>query len=595
MRQLVSKVLLIVLVALGATAAGSAAQADMVVLRNAQDMLELDGPLDAWLEPAQAASIAEVAAAPERFTAHPPRLPFALRDGTTLWIRLRVLRAPGESDAWIMDIPMPYLDSVTLYQRDFSGRWITRVSGDTIAHASWSLQGLHPTFRVHFAGSEPQQLYLQIRNMSQIAVPVRFARESTYESRRMLESLLMGWVLGLLLTLAGFSLVRYIAHRDRLDLGAMAYALLVGFAIAQVNGVMAATVWSNLPWLSNNLTKIASVLGVGGSLLFMRQLYALSVHFHRFDMLLGVTGWATMVASLGVFVLAPEPANLVETLAYVVSTSVALVAAVLSWRQKSPIGYWLLLATVPQSLGILWLAAETAGMVQPVWEVRYYTSLCAALSVAVLMFALRRTTQERQDRIDRANHLATQDALTGLLKRDVFDLHLEEALKRVRENREPVALAVVSLANYPQIVETFGPVIGEQCELRAVVKLHRVLRDIDPASRLGTGQFALLLQGLGKREHLSQRMVKLIASGLTPQPGLKPPVPLQFHVACAMLHERSFNFATLMDDLRELLTGIAPGSRRPIRFLEPALPNSLLNSSSLPAQQSPGAPDIALP
>ena len=585
--------------------AHAALQADMVVLRNAQETNDLTTLVDAWLEPAQNASVSEAAAAPANFSVHSVGRPYGLQTGKTLWIRLRVQRAPGETDLWVMDIPMPYLDSVTLYQKDFSGRWIQQFSGDTLPRARWSQQGLHPTFKLHFAGLEPQEMYLQIRNMSEVAVPIRFAREGAHENRRATENLLTGWLLGMLLTLAGFSLVRFAEHRNRLDLGAFGYALLVSFAIAQVNGVLGASLWADLPTVGNYLSKMASVLGVGGSLLFMRQLYALSVHYHRFDQLLAVTGWVTIVASLGVLVLNPDPANQLESAVYVLATTVALVAAVLSWRQNSVIWYWLILATVPQSLGILWLAIETAGWVQPVWQMRYYTSLCAALSVPVLAFALRRATHERLERAQRANHLDTQDALTGLLNRPIFDQHLQEAIKRVRSSQEPVALAVVSLVNHPQIVETYGHAIGEQGELRAVVKLHRVLRDVDPASRIATARFALLLEGVHNREQLNQRMVALLASGLTPQPGLQPPVPLQFHVACAMLHERNVGADSVIDELLALVASIAPGTRRPIRFLEPALPNSLLRqdsqlpTSQFPPSQSPSsgnsAPDIALP
>lgn len=580
-----------------AGSAQAALQADIVVLRHAQDTVALNELVDAWLEPAQTATVADAAAAPGNFTVHKIRQPYGLQTGKTLWIKLRVQRAPEETDAWVLDIPMPYLDAVTLYQKDFSGRWSSQVSGDTLAHARWSQQGLHPTFRLHFAGSEPQEMYLQIRNMSEVAIPLRFASEGAHENRRAIENLLTGWLLGMLLTLAGLSLLRFAEHRDRLDLGACGYALLVSFAIAQVNGVLGASVWADLPTVGNYASKMASVLGVGGSLLFMRRLYALSVHYHRFDQLLAAAGWSTLVAALGPLVLNPDPSNQLESAVYVIATTVALIAAVLSWRQKSPIWPWLMLATVPQSLGILWLAAETAGWVQPFWQMRYYTSLCAALSVPVLAYALRRMTQERQERSQRANQLATQDALTGLLNRPVFDQHLQEALKRARASQEPVALVVVSLVNHPQIVDSYGRAIGEQCELRAVVKLHRVLRDVDPASRIATARFALLLEGVHSREQLNQRMVQLLASGLTPQPGLSPPVPLQFHVACAMLHERAVNGETVIDELLDLVATIAPGTRRPIRFLEPALPSSLLRQDSqMPTSQMPAqSPDIALP
>jgi GGDEF domain-containing protein len=145
---------------------------------------------------------------------------------------------------------------------------------------------------------------------------------------------------------------------------------------------------------------------------------------------------------------------------------------------------------------------------------------------------------------------------------------LNDALSRVREQRESVALVVVNLYNYRHIQTKYSTNLAEQCELRAVVKLHRVLRDVDPASRIEAGKFALLLEGVKTRDQLSERMVKLIASGLTPQPGLEPPVPLQFHAACVLLQERPLDSATALDALVEILGTISVGSRRPIRFLD---------------------------
>jgi GGDEF domain-containing protein len=552
----------------------AAVHADTVVLHDAEPVVALNALVDAWLEPTQIATIVDVARASTPFASHRVPQPYSLRNGKTLWIKLRVVRVPGERASWVMDIPIPYLDSVTLYQRDFSGHWNSQVSGDTLAYGSWTQQGLHPAFRVQFADDEPQELILQIRNMSEVGIPIRFSHEGVYENRRASEGLVMGWLLGMLLTLAGFSLVRFIEQRNRLDLGAASYALLVCFTVAQVNGVLNTFLWSELPVIGNYASKFASVVGVGGSLLFMRRLYALSIHFHRFDQLLGVAGWAAIATPLGIVLLDLDIANAVESAVYIASTTVALVAAVLSWREKSPIWHWLLIATVPQALGILWLAAETASLVEPLWQMRYYTSLCAALSVPVLSIALRNVTKERRERMQRANHLSTRDALTGLLNREVFEQHVKDSAKRVRDQNEPVALVIVRLLNYPQIVNRFGSAMGEQCELRAVVKLHRVLRDVDPACRIGAGKFAMLLEGVGQRDQLSNCMVQLIASGLTPQPGLQPPIPLQFHVACAMLHERPVNTATVIDELLTLVAGIAAGTRRPIRFLEPALPVS---------------------
>jgi GGDEF domain-containing protein len=192
------------------------------------------------------------------------------------------------------------------------------------------------------------------------------------------------------------------------------------------------------------------------------------------------------------------------------------------------------------------------------------------LSVPVLTYALSQITRDRKDRVQRSKLLNTQDALTGLLNREAFEKLLRSAMERVLGERETVALVLVRLTNLPSIANSFGSAAGEQCELRAVVKLHRVLRDVDPACRLAPGSFALLLEGVRSREQLKTRMTELLASGLIPQPGIEPSMPLEFHAACVLLHEEPLNPSTAIEQLSALLAEMRTETRRPIRFIEAA-------------------------
>jgi two-component system, sensor histidine kinase LadS len=45
-------------------------------------------------------------------------------------------------------------------------------------------------------------------------------------------------------------------------------------------------------------------------------------------------------------------------------------------------------------------------------------------------------------------------------------------------------------------------------------------------------------------------------------------VMLQFHVACVLLQEIIPNQKTVLEELGNVMQGISPRSRRPIRFLE---------------------------
>jgi GGDEF domain-containing protein len=548
--------------------AWGATQASTRILSSAQPTVDLQGQVDTWLESSRSASVQEAAKANPVFVPHMLGQPFELSESNTIWIRLRLQRRAGETENWMLSVPVPFLDFVSLFQRDNNGTWTEQQAGDALAHSEWSRQGLTPAFNLNLVGNAPQEVYLRVRNYTAADIPLRMTTEDAHTHRQANESLALGWTLGLLVTFFGLSMVRFAQHRAQPDLAAAAYAVLVMVTVAQVNGILNATLWQTLPVLANHANRVIAAIAVGGSLLYMRELYALSIHYHRFDRFLASVGLAAIVFSMGVLVFDPLSSNQMESIIFIVSTGVAVTGAVLSWRAGSPIWLLLALATVPQSLTVLWLAAEDLNLVQPQWEIRYASSFFLTLSVPLFAFALSKLTHDRKEREQRTLHLDTQDALTGLLTPAAFGIQLEDALRRVNEQREPVALVLINLVNYDNIVGHFGQSMGEQCELRAVVKLHRVLRDVDPAGRIRSGHFALLLEGVKKRDQLNERMVKLIASGLIPQAGLEPQVPLQFHAACVLLHERPLEAASAIDTLMELLSTMTPGTRRPIRFVD---------------------------
>jgi GGDEF domain-containing protein len=81
--------------------------------------------------------------------------------------------------------------------------------------------------------------------------------------------------------------------------------------------------------------------------------------------------------------------------------------------------------------------------------------------------------------------------------------------------------------------------VAEQSLLRSVIKLRRLLRDVDTVSRVGEARFGLILEGVTSRSSVTDRAARLIAAGLMPLKGLKPEVTLQFHIAAVLMDERN--------------------------------------------------------
>ncbi|MES2581670.1 MAG: 7TM-DISM domain-containing protein [Pseudomonadota bacterium] len=551
------------------TASGSpAAVGETLVLEDRMPAIQVSTDVSSWIDEGSLATVEMVAGGGAKFTTEPALTRYTLNKFDTLWIKLRVKRAQGSKAQWTLNLPIPYLDAATLYQTDSAGRWTPRHAGDSLAQVDWHKRGLYPDFELHLPDNNPRDVYLQIRNFKQLAVPIRLATLQDRENQRQLELLGLGLMLGVLLSLAALSLLRYLEHRQPIDGWAALFGLLITVTIAQITGVLNAFLWGAMPEIGNFASSFFPVVAVGSTLLFVRNVFVLHVHFHRYDRFLSSVGWGTIASVLVFAVMDRFVADQVCAMVMIFATLVGLGATFLSWHNGSMVGRWLMLALLPQFFALTYMLGETVGLVPLLWQMRYVTSMGVAITIPVLLYALSQLTHDRKELVVRANHLPTQDALTGLLTPEVFQTHLEGAVQRAIDHREPLALVMVQVTNHEHIRQAYSDTTAEQCLLRAVVKVQRILRDVDPAGRVGTAQFGLLMEGVTTRQALTERMVKLIGSGLIPLPGLVPEVTLHFHAACVLLHENPVPPERVLEDLRGLLGDMKPNTRRPIRFLE---------------------------
>lgn len=563
------------------------ARADEVpapVVLGKESISPLTLPVQVLLERADGLTIDQISRSGAQFQTKASLARQPLDPNSALWIRLRLVRADQESPKqWSLIIPMPFVDEAVLYHRSGDGRWATQRAGDTLAQSEWSQRGLYPEFALNLDNQEPQEVFLRIRNFKHLSTPLLLVPAAERQGQRNTELLALGLAMGILGVLVVLSLIRYAEHRSLTDLGAAGFSALTLLTSAQINGVLNATVFAHTPHLADYAYSTLPSIAVGASLLFVRKLYAISTHYAHYDNFLRAIGLGTIASAL-TYAFDRGAADRIGAIVLLVATTAGLVATFLSWRGNSRIWYWLMAAYIPQYLCLLRMMCEALGWVPIWWEMRYLLSASIALSVPVLVYALARVTHDRKELLVRARHLPTQDALTGLLTREAFTQELHTAYDRVIDGREPMAVVVVRVVNYAHIVKGLGAPLAENSLLRGVVKLHRILRDVDPAGRVATDAFGLILEGVSSRQTLTERMVQLIGSGLIPLPGLTPPITLQFHAACLLLHEHPLLPEEAIQSLEELLAGMSDHTRRPIRFLDPpqTMPAPMMASSSLP-------------
>lgn len=585
-------VLLALLAAVPALHAATAGEGPALVLNGADPTPQLGGTLDILMEADTSAGIDAVARkARGSFSPAPADTVFALTEGKTLWIRLRLQRDSMAPPNWTLHVPLPYLDHAALYQPDRRGGWTAQIAGDTNAVERWTRPSLYPDFSIDLSEPGVREMYLEVRNFKPVLLPLLLATAAARDRQHEVEYVWLGGMMGALLMLMGVCGIHYLQDRSRAEGWYTGYATLVLLVVSTTTGLAGMWLWPSSPMWANYAHMALPILGVGATVLFVRHMSSLDVGFPRLARTLYAFGLFGLPLALLCAAIDRRIADHINAAYLAAGPILAVTATALAWRRGYAVGKWLFLAYLPQGLAVLFMAAQVLHLAPGWWEARYVTVFCIALAVPLLQQALQTRARERREAQDRAKALPTQDALTGLLTAPLFQQQVETALNRAKHDREHSAIVLVDVVNFKYLRDSYGDAVAEQCLLRAAVKLHRVLRDVDPAGRVGTSRFGMVLDGTTSRQALTERMVRLIASGLIPLPGLKPEVTLQFHVACVLLTELIPDSQHILNELGEVLEGISPRTRRPIRFLDPAMTSpSPLSSQMDPASELPTQP-----
>ena len=502
----------------------------------------------------------------------------------TLWLRLRLLRTADDPEPWRLSVPLPVLDQVTLWQQDARGQWRGQTAGDTIPVNAWPEAGRYPSFRLDLPAGQPRDVYLQIRSLTPTSVPIRLAADAVHAHHVQVEYLGLGITLGTLLLLIVACGAQSWVYRDSVYAWYAGYAAITTLAGMAYTGIAAHLLWPFSGFWADTAQGVLACVFAGSAMLFVRNLTGIEVRHRGLDRAARLGGAFGLLLGVA-YIAIPRPAGLALMSGYVaLATFTNLVVAALAWRRGDKVGLWVLGALAPQALAVLAALLRVFGLLPASFFTQYAVVAAQAIEVPLLLIALQIRSRERHGAQIREQALSTQDALTGLLAPHLFHDRLRQVVSRFRRDRESAAVVFIDLVNYPWIKNAWGSAVAEQSLLRSVIKLRRLLRDVDTVSRVGEARFGVILEGVDARAVVTDRAARLIAAGLMPLKGLKPEVTLQFHVAAVLLDERVMEAHDLGEALADTLARMSPRTRRPIRFLDPEI-----------TQPQPVAPDSYLP
>ncbi|MBC5785178.1 diguanylate cyclase [Ramlibacter sp. USB13] len=559
-------VLCVLLACLQAAAAGPPAA---TVLRDEAGAIDAQALARSWVDARGDATLAQVMRhADDTFQPAEPGTVHRLPARGALWLHLRLQRGAKERQDWLLKFPMPLLDEVTVFQSE-GAQWAAESAGDTLAVARWPERGRYPFFRLDLPPGEVRDVFVRIQHATPANFPVELATEAHHTGRVQLEYLGLGLAFGALLLLIAGCIAMSWAYRERGFAWYAGYAALTTLAVASYTGVAGQFLWPGFGLLEDGPTTMLACAAVGAAMLFVRKTLGLRRRLPGLDRWTLVLGAAGFVLSL-VPVFASKALYVQIVAAYLCLASIsALVASAIAWWRGDGVARWVLAAQFPLVGGLVVSVARALGWADVPFVSQYVLVAAMAVEVPLMLVALFIRSRDRHGAEVREQALSTHDALTGLLAPHLFTDRLRQVVARYRRTEENAAIMYIDLVNHARIRDYFGSAAAEQSLLRSVIKLRRLLRDVDTVSRVGEARFAVILEGASARSSVSERATRLIAAGLMPLPGLKPEVTLQFHVAALLLAERPMEAEDIQKALAEQLARMSPRTRRPIRFLQP--------------------------
>jgi diguanylate cyclase (GGDEF)-like protein len=544
-----------------------------------------------WVDEHGTATLQEVLERPQRFAPGDPEAVYRLGEGSALWLRLKLVRTEGDRP-WLLVVPHPVLDRISVWQQDARGRWRQETAGDTVAVDQWPEAGRYPAFRLDLPTGQPREVYARVQSLTPTSVPLRLATDSAHSRQAQIEYLGLGMAYGALLLLIVACLAQSWAYRDSAYGWYAAYASVSMLAVMAYTGVAGHLLWPFSGSWADQSQGVLACLALAAAMLFVRSLTGIAARHVQLDRLSRAGSWIGAGLAIA-FPLMQRPAGVALASAYLLGASATnMLIAGLAWRRRDAVGLWVLGAYVPLALALALTLLRVFGWLPVSFLTQYAVVVAMTIQVPLLLVALSVRSRERHGAEIREQALSSQDALTGLLAPHLFQDRLQQVVSRFKRHREDAAVVFIDLVNHERIKAYHGQTVAEQSLLRSVIKLRRLVRDIDTVGRVGEARFGLIMEGVRTRAVVTDRAARLIAAGLMPLQGLKPDVTLQFHVAAVLLCERMVEADELPRELGSLLASMSPRTRRPIRFLQPedTVPAPLADTGG-----GAGAPDSELP
>lgn len=156
-------------------------------------------------------------------------------------------------------------------------------------------------------------------------------------------------------------------------------------------------------------------------------------------------------------------------------------------------------------------------------ETAFFINLAVAVIISMIVLALAHFAVRGYH--DKLEMMATQDKLTGVASRQVFEFYFKQAVARSKRRDESVSLVLLDIDLFKQINDSYGHQAGDLVLTRVANLIKSHIREEDVVCRWGGEEFLLLLSGCNIQH--ARDITELIRSAVA---------SMQFHFNNEIVH-----------------------------------------------------------
>lgn len=500
------------------------------------------------------------------------------------WLRFTVRNPDASLQRQLLEIAYPVLDVVEVWVMAGADIKSHYKMGDKQVFQDRPIQHRFFLVPIELPAQAEYTVLLRVQSTSSVQVPMRLWDERAYFDHDQDRLLGQGLYFGIMLVMALYSLIVFIALRDRTYLYYLMYVLSLPLFVASLNGLSFQFLWPTATHWNDQALIVTLASTCVFAALFTRRFLHFSQHLPLLSKnIIGFVICSMMIALASFFL---PYALLIRGVIVVAAVGclVILLGGILRWHMGDVSARLYTIAWGTMLLGGMVLALSKFHLLPQSFFTEYATQAGSAVGAILLSFALvSRINEERRQRYQaqqevfagerllnkvqaealvaqrQANELLEQrvsertleleaanlklealsatDQLTGMKNRRYLDRMLQEEYARCFRYQRPIAVLLLDIDHFKKFNDVWGHLVGDDC-LRGVARAmtEAVRVHTDRIARYGGEEFCVVLpetNAEGARV-VAERIREAVAGMHFEASGQRLPVTISIGVASVL-------------------------------------------------------------